>query len=210
MSLHIHGHPAQPLEQVQLMGGLVDQHAAALPGPGSSPGAGIVVFLGSPPAGDHPAHPADIPDGALLQNGLHLLVKGVHSLVKHHAEHQLWLLGGRGVHLFDLVHVNAGGFFHHHVEVPLQGCDGHLRVQVVGNRDHHRVHLAAVQQVQIIVIDFYICGQVLLCPVSAALVDVAHRAQAGALDAVIHKPAAVAGSHVADADHTKTYFVHIV
>ena len=74
MGFHQRGHPAQPLKKIQLVGGLIDENATALSGPGSPPCAGIIIFLGSPPACNHPAHPAQAANGSLLQNLFHLLV----------------------------------------------------------------------------------------------------------------------------------------
>src|SRR5690606_37205589 len=62
--LRRHGrrHPADPLPQVELVGRLVDQHAAALAAPGRAPGALLVVDLRPVPGGDQPAGAADRPD----------------------------------------------------------------------------------------------------------------------------------------------------
>src|SRR5690606_3139448 len=56
---HPAGHPARrPLQQVQVVWTLVDQHAAALALPGGTPAARGVIAPGAEPVGDDPADAA--------------------------------------------------------------------------------------------------------------------------------------------------------
>src|SRR5690606_29941413 len=55
-------HAGDPRPQIQLMGALVDQHAAAFPGPCRPPAAGIVITLRAVPACDDPVGAAQLAD----------------------------------------------------------------------------------------------------------------------------------------------------
>lgn len=48
-----------PLEEIEVVRALVEQHAAALAGPSRAPAAGAVVGLGAEPICDDPIHAAD-------------------------------------------------------------------------------------------------------------------------------------------------------
>src|SRR5699024_5771515 len=53
------GHPADPLEHIQVVGALVEQGAAAVLLPAAPPAAAGVVSVGAVPVGHRPADPLD-------------------------------------------------------------------------------------------------------------------------------------------------------
>ena len=59
-------HAGQPLQQVEVVRALVEQHAAALALPGGAPAAGGVVGLGAEPVGDDPVDAADLAQLAVV------------------------------------------------------------------------------------------------------------------------------------------------
>ena len=101
-------HAADPLPQVELVGCLVDQHAAALPAPGGPPGGLVVVALRPPPGGDDPAGVADRADLAVVDDLLDPLVQRVVALVEHDREGQLRVGRRVRVELGDLPGVDPG------------------------------------------------------------------------------------------------------
>ena len=137
------GHTADPLPQIQLVGALIQQYAAALARPSRTPIAGIVVCLGAIPIRDQPVGTAN---GAVLA-GAHKLphraVNMVGALIKHHGKYHIVLLGFL-VHLLHLLGIHARGFFHQHMQAVLHTSDSVLRVVIVGHCHDHSITQAAV------------------------------------------------------------------
>ena len=67
-----HRHPHDPLPDVQVVGALVQQHAASLPVPGGPPVAGIIVGLRPIPVVDDPDEALDLPQRPLLYQVMEL------------------------------------------------------------------------------------------------------------------------------------------
>ena len=51
-------HPEHPLPEIEVVRGLIEQHAAAFTGPSRAPAAGGVVGIRPEPVGDRPAQAA--------------------------------------------------------------------------------------------------------------------------------------------------------
>ena len=130
------GQAAEPLEQVQLMGALVQQDAAALAGPGGPPSAGVIVALGAVPVRDQPGDALEGPELAAVDHFLELAVNAVGPLVEHHREGQFRMAVGLLVHLPDLEGVDAGRLFDQDVQAVPHGVDGQRGVLIVGHADH--------------------------------------------------------------------------
>src|SRR5690242_6576753 len=118
---------ADPLPEVQLVRGLVDQDATTLAAPGGPPIGLVVVALWTPPGRDDPAGPPDRPDLAGVDDLLDPLVERVVALIEHDPEGELGMGGRAVVELLDLTGVDAGRFLHQGMDSRLQGRDAHLR-----------------------------------------------------------------------------------
>ena len=200
VGLHLDRQAADPLPQVQLVGALVQKHAAALAGPGGAPAALIEIALGTVPVRDDPVGAADAAVLAGLHQLPHLAVDAVGALVEHQAEHHLRVLVRHLIHLPHLLGVYAGGLFHHHVDGALHALDGQPGVVVVGHGDDARVHEAAVQHGFGAVKEGHVLPQAFRRPLPAGGIDIRHCLQfkIGAL--AVHHRTGVAAAHVADAD----------
>ena len=147
---HRLGHPAQPLPQIELVRGLVDQHAAPLAAPGGAPGALVVVALRTPPRGDDPARVPQLAQLAALNQVAQVDVERVGALVEHHRGGAVAGLSGVIEQRAGLRGVHTDRLLDQHVQAGVEGVDAHLGVQVVRNGGDHRVHLAAGQHVVVI------------------------------------------------------------
>ena len=83
---HAGGHSADPLQQIQIVGTLVQQYAAPFSVPGGAPSAGIVVSLAAIPVCNQPAHALQCAVLSALDDFMHLAVDAVGALIEHHAE----------------------------------------------------------------------------------------------------------------------------
>ena len=138
--VHLIRHAADPLQQVELVRALVQQHAAAFALPRGPPAARIVIILRAEPVGDDPVHAADLADRPALDEVVHADVQRVGALVVHHGEQAPALFGG-GVHLLDLLCVHPRGLFAHDVQALAQRADGQRRVAVMRHGDDDGVHV---------------------------------------------------------------------
>src|SRR5699024_8611752 len=93
LGVHGLGDAADPLPQVELMRGLVDQDAAAFAAPGGAPFALLIVAVRAPPGVDDPVGAADLAELAGSDDLLDLLVELVGALVEHDAERDVRVLG---------------------------------------------------------------------------------------------------------------------
>ncbi len=145
----------EPLQQVQSVDRLVDQHSAAALGPGAAPGPAPVVGLVAEPGDRWPVPPRTLPRVPRLPVDEFFAVRlrgVVVSVLEAHRDRRPALCSGRrlgppaspsetvvATTAFSSVHVHRG----------LQTClDSHRRVQVVrrtdvqhvgaGRREHHR------------------------------------------------------------------------
>ncbi len=213
------GHTADPLPEVEVVGALVEQDAAALARPGGAPGARVVVGLGAVPVGDDPARALEGAQLAGIHDLLDLAVDVVGALVEHHTELELGMAVGLGHHLAHLKGVDAGGLLAHDMESGLHGLDGVAGVVVVGDGDDDGVdeprgdHLVGgVEKGGHFDVEVGVLGPALfdvaLRPLQAGGVMVGDGGDydlgAGAAGDVIE----VAGAHVAHAEDAETYFVH--
>ena len=118
-----HRHAAQPLQKIQLVGALIQQHAAALASPGGAPGPGIVVQLAAIPVGDGPGHALHGAQLAAVQDLLHFAVNAVGALVEHQRE-GLAAFPGSFQHRLHLLGVHSHGLFAQHMQAVAQRMDG--------------------------------------------------------------------------------------
>ena len=78
---HLHRHAAQPLQQIQLVRTLVQQHAATFSVPGRLPARRIIIALITIPVGDDPVDTSQLPKFAALDHFVKFSVYTVGSLI---------------------------------------------------------------------------------------------------------------------------------
>ncbi len=142
---HAYRHAAQPLQEVEIMRALVQQHAAALALPGGTPPPAIVVELRAEPVGDHPVHTHEIAQLAILDQLPHLTVVAVRALVEHRREYEA-LVGVRGDQALRIGLVDRDRLLNQQVLAALEGLDAHRGVGIVGGGDEHGINVAGGDQ----------------------------------------------------------------
>ena len=135
-----------PLEEIEVVRALVEQHAAALAGPSRAPAAGAVVGLGAEPICDDPIHAADFAELAGADEVADFLVIEVGALVEHRREDLFFVLV-RGVEAQGVGLVDGDGFLDHHVEAGLKCEDAERGMLVMRGRDDQRVDEAGFDHV---------------------------------------------------------------
>ena len=204
-----YGHTAQPLEQIQLMRALVDQHAAAFSGPGASPSALIVISLRTVPVRDYPVYTLDTAQPAAFDEFLCETVQLVGALVIHYAEYEFGFGSRDLVHLSDRLRIHARGFFDKCVQPFFQRVDGDYGVIVVRSGDKDGVYLSRVYQRLVIVEKFDALGnEFFFSPFFSVGRNIANRRQHGVLDKPVSKAHAMLRTHFTYAYNTESDFVH--
>src|SRR5208282_2503346 len=77
----------EPLEQVEVMRTLVQQHAATFTRPGRAPAAARIVEFRAEPVRNGPTDSSNFAKLAALQQRSNLLVEGIRALVEHRGKH---------------------------------------------------------------------------------------------------------------------------
>ena len=204
---HLAGHPADPLQQVEVVRALVEQHTAAFTGPGRSPCARIIVRLGTVPAGDDPVDPFDLAVFSALDQFPHFAEDAVGALVEHHGKGHIAFCSNF-VHLPDRFCVDAGGFFAHDVQSLFHRLDGQDRVLIVGCCDDDGVAEPAVDQIVSLFKNGDRFGKILFGPVAAFGVPVGNRGQLHAGDQPVGDGFGMGRTHIADADNAHSDKFH--
>ena len=92
MSFDLFGHTAYPLPQIELVGALIEQDAAALARPCCTPVARIIICLRTVPVGYYPVGTAYIAVLTALYKLTHFAINAVCTLIEHHTEHYIRML----------------------------------------------------------------------------------------------------------------------
>ena len=121
------------------MGGLIDDDAPALAGPGRAPPAARIVGVRAEDPRGEPDHAAELTELAGLDHGPDLRRHRTCPLVEDHAEAKARVLV-RGEHATAVRHVDGEGLVGQDVKPLLEGIDRHDGMAPVGRRDHDRVH----------------------------------------------------------------------
>ncbi len=182
------------------MGTLVQQHAAALSGPGSPPRAGIIIALGPVPVRNNPAGTADASEIAGLHQLPHLPVDAVGPLIEHQPEHHLRMPVRCLIHFPHLSGVDSRRFFHHHMDGALHALDGQSGMVIVRRGHNARVDQTAVQHFFRGFKEGCFFAQPLPGPFLPGGIDVRHGRQFKIGAFPVRHPAGVAAAHIADAD----------
>ena len=207
--LHLNGKPADPLKQVQIVGALVQQYAAALSVPGCPPSAGVIVSLGAVPVRDDPVHPFDLPILPAVHDLVHLPVNAVGALVEHHGEYPVRLFR-RLVHFPYLLRIYPRRLLTQDMQAVLQRRDHKTRVIIVGHRDQYGVADAGPDQRVSIRKDTHIFRKVFLRPLPPALPHIRHRGKTDIRDLSVQDRPAMSAPHVSDSDDSKLYLFHFL
>ena len=200
MRLNRHRHSAQPDQQVKLMRTLIQQNAAALTGPGSSPGTRIIVFLRPVPVGDNPAHALDGAQFFVFHHPSDCTVYAVCPLVEHQCQ-GLARSGRTTDHPFRGVRFHSSRFLAKHMNSMAQRLYGQLFVEVMRHRDQDRVASCLPDQIPSGRIDLHFLRQGLPRPLPTFLPQVCHRSQFNLRAFPARNIPAVLRSHIPDADH---------
>lgn len=111
-----------PVEEVEVVGALVDEDAAAFAFPGGAPFTGGVVGVGAEPVGDGPGDAGDGAELAVAEEVADFLIERVGALVEHEGELEVGMFGAPGVdEMLGGGEVGGEGFFGEDVEVVFEG-----------------------------------------------------------------------------------------
>ena len=207
MRMDLDWHAADPLPQVQLMGALIQQHAAAFPCPGSTPCAGIIISLGAVPVGNDPVRTANTAVLAGIHQLLHLAVDVVRALIKHHAVDDIGVLFCSFVHFHDLLGVNACRLFHHHMNAPLHARYSQPGMIIVRYGNDTGIDQAAVQQSLCAVEESHIRAQVFLCPVFPFFLQICNSSKNKVGTFALHRALCVSRAHITNTNNAKSDFL---
>ena len=139
---HARGHSAEPLQDIELMEALVEEHAATLALPRRAPTATGVVGLGAEPVGDDPVDADDLAEFASVDQLLDLLIAGFHPELEHPGEDQPRMLPGHGEEPFGIGLLGGDGLFDHRMEAVLERVDADGRVEEMRRGDDEGVDLS--------------------------------------------------------------------
>ena len=123
MALHPGRHADDPLQCVELVEALVEQHAAALALPCGAPVAALIIRLGPEPVGHDPNHANQVAQFAALYQFANLLVARLDAHLEHAGERQLRPCFGGGDEALGVGLVRGDRFFHHHMQAGLERGD---------------------------------------------------------------------------------------
>jgi len=132
---HARGHPGQPLERVELVQTLIEEHAAAFAFPSGAPAAAGVVGLGTKPVGDDPVHADDRAELARLNELADLRVTRLGAKLEHRAEHLFGAPGRRADEPLRVRLVRGDRLLDHEVQARFQRVDA-LRGMLRMRRGH--------------------------------------------------------------------------
>jgi hypothetical protein len=135
---HALWHAKHPLQKIEIVRALVEQHATTFADPGCTPTAGGVVGLAAEPVGDYPVDAADFTERTFLDQLANLLVGGVGALVEHYGKDlPPVLMGGQEPLAVGLV--DGDGFFDQHVQTRAKRSDADRDMEIVRCRDKDRI-----------------------------------------------------------------------
>ena len=142
MSAQRRGHPQQPGQNIEVVKALIEEHTAALAGPGGPPAAARVIRVSPVPVGVDPVHPDDPSQLARFNEVPQLLVAGFHAQLEHSAKHRLRvpLMGGDQLEGVGLVGRNR--LLDHEVHSGVEGGDAQIGVLVVWSSHEDGLHRA--------------------------------------------------------------------
>ena len=137
---HARRHSEQPLQHVEIVQALIEQHSAAFAFPGRAPRTAGVVSLAAKPIGVDPVHACDFAEVAVADQRADFFVTRFDAQLKHAAKRELGIFLMRGDELFRVGFVSGDGFLDHQVQSRLERRDAERRVLIMRRGDDDRVH----------------------------------------------------------------------
>ena len=202
---HARRHAEKPLEQVKIVGALIEQDAAAFALPGGAPAARRVVCFGPVPRRDDPADPLQVPQLASIKELLELLEGRARTQLKHRRENLAAALLVRGNEALTVRLVDRDGLLNQDVQALLEGVNADRRVVVVRRRDDDSVDLTRADEVPAVRI-----GLEALERREPFRIDVADGRQLSPLDLPFAQVSAVRRPHAPNPDDADSDRIHRV
>ena len=204
---YLRRHPAQPLQQIQLMRALIQQHAAAFSVPCSLPARRIIIALGAIPVSHDPIHTLQRSKLTAFNHLMELSVDTIGSLVQHQRIHLITLCRDL-IDLSHLLRIYAGRLFTDHVYSMGQTIAGELRMKIMRCSDQDRVADTGVDHFLSVVKNLHLLRQCLSGPVQPALSDIRYSCQHHGRYFALRNTHCVSASHSADSDNTQSHLFH--
>ena len=201
-------HSHNPLPDIQIVGALIQEHAAALPVPGGPPAAGIVIGLSPIPVIDNPDKPLDLPKRSLLNQGPKLPVERVGALIIHDPEH-CPALSGRMIHPAHARRIHAGRFFREHVKLSFEGRRRNHRMKIVGRCNQHGINPASIKKRLILFILINLSSEAFPGPCETVPVTIAHRSKPDTLYPVLKNLHRMGAAHISNPDDSDPQNIHV-
>ena len=151
---HARRHAAKPLQHVEIVQALIQQHAAAFALPGRAPTAAGVIGFGAIPIGDDPTQPHDVAEFAALDQLLDFQITRLGTQLEHAGENQLLVFLMRRNQSLRIGFVRGNRLFDHDMQPALQRRDAQAGVLIMRRGNQHGIHFAGMNQLLAVVINF--------------------------------------------------------
>ncbi len=145
-SPHARGHAEEPLEEIEIMGTLIEQDAAAFAGPGGPPSPAGIVGGGAKPISDDPIDAPDFAQFARLDERADFPVKRVRPLIEHGGKDLAAAPLVGGDEFFAILLVDGNRFLNQHMQAVFERVDSNGGMGEMGSGDEHGVHLAGADE----------------------------------------------------------------
>ena len=205
-----HRQAADPLQQIQLMRALIQEHAAPFSVPGRSPLPGIIVVLRPVPVRDDPVHSFDLSVFSALDQLMHADVNRIGPLIEHHRKRHFRMPVCAGNHLPHLLRIDTGRLLAHDVQMVLHRRNRQPRMLIMRNGNQNRIDLRILQKILPFFVNLHLCRKVFSGPRSPVLFPIRHGRQLHSADIPLGNALCMAGSHISDSDNSDFYnlFTH--
>ena len=211
MAMRLYGfgtHSNHPLNQVQLMGTLIKEYAAAFAVPSCTPTTRIIIGLCAIPIGDNPIHPFHVTNSARNNNFTHLSIQAIRALIKHHCKQRLRFIR-HCIHFFDLFCINTRRLFANRRNTFLQCLNYQSRMIIVRNSHYNCVNVRFFNELFTRRIAYNIAVRVRFFDfVSFQFANIGNRCYDCVFNATVHKEFQVARTHIANTNNTVLYRFH--
>jgi len=204
---HTRWHPAEPLEHVELVQALIQQHTAALAFPGRAPAAARVISFCPIPIGNNPVHADQLAEFAALNEFADFHVARFDAQLEHAREYLFGIFFVCGKQTFGIGLVRGNGLLDHDMKAVVQGVDADGRVQVMRRGNDDSVNRAGPDHLFTSVESLELF--VLLERFEAGRVSIADRGQFATRDFFVEQIACVKFANIAQTDDAETDLFHV-
>ena len=200
-------HTEYPLPQVKVVRALIEKNTAAFACPCSSPSAAVVVRLSSVPVGYDPYASLQLSERTVLYHFAHLLVELVCALVVHDTERLAALLCSfhEGV---NALCVNADRLLGKNIQSVFKRVYTDDGMEIVRRRYHNSVNKSALYHLMGVGKIRHAVTANSASPIKSVRLNIADCRKNRAGDFSFKEVSCVSGTHVAETDHTESYFIH--